>query len=156
MRIPFRAVGQISAIDINRREANDAAAKIRIHRDRNGLGLRVRVARLVVADVVAQGGEVGGERPRSDRLVRALLLRIAPVRLRDLEPCLAVRLDPRKAVRVAVAVEEAVVVGAMVGNVGAGEGAVAIGHFQATYSVAVGVGGGVVPGHDEGFGKRAA
>lgn len=85
-----RAVGQISPVDINRREADDAAATVAINRDRDRLRLGARAGGLVAGEVVGQRGEVCGEGEALQRLGGPLLLGVAPVPLLDPEPVLAV------------------------------------------------------------------
>lgn len=106
---PIRAIGQIVAVDINRGEANGAAATIATHRGKQGLGLGAGVGGLVAADIVGQPREVEGEGEGLVRLGGPLILRVAPVPLLDPYPVPAVRDDAQQAVRVAVAVELAVV-----------------------------------------------
>ena len=58
---PIRAIGQIVAVDINRGEANGAAAAIATHGGKQGLGLGAGVGGPVAADIVGQPREVEGE-----------------------------------------------------------------------------------------------
>lgn len=128
--VPGRAVRQILPVDVDGREADDAAATVTINRDRDGLRLGARARALVAGEVVGQRGEVCREGEALQGLGGPLLLGVAPVPLLDPEPGLAVRDDAQQAVRVAVAVEEAVVGAAVAGRVWAAEGPVAVGHLD--------------------------
>lgn len=98
------AVRQVSPIDIDGREANDAATAVTIHGNRYGLRLGAR-AGLVARQVVGQRGEVCRERQARQRLGRPLLLSVTPVPLLDPEPGPSIRDDAQQAVWVAVAIE---------------------------------------------------
>lgn len=85
-----RTIGQISPVDIDGREADDAAATVAINRDRDGLRLGARAGGLVAGEVVGQRREVCGEGEALQRLGRSLLLGIAPVPFLNPEPIFAV------------------------------------------------------------------
>lgn len=151
-----RAVGQVSPVDIDGREADDAAAAVAVHRDRDGLRLGARAGGLVAGEVVGQRGEVCGEGEALQRLGGPLLLGVAPVPFLDPEPVFAVGDDAQQAVWVAVAVEEAVVGAAVARGVWAAKGAVSVGHLDRGGVVAIRVDGGLEAGDGEGCGERTA
>lgn len=150
---PGRAIGQVIPVDIDRGEAHGTAAAITTHGGKQGLRLCAGFGGLVAGDVVGQAREVEREREGLVGLVGPLLLRVAPVPLLDPDPRLAVREDAQHAVRVTVAVEQAVVAAAAAR---AGEGPIAVLDLDGGGVSAGRVDGGFQVGDGEGLGHGTA